>query len=216
MIFLDEIINQFHVPGSDREIISKPYSVDDYVIATEGQMLLMAPKSRFKNSYDVAPMTTASKLKSVIPEQKLQAKISVKELYEKIDAIEKDKVYNHADCEPCDGWGQVDWEFYHNGKTYREQFDCPICDGSGEGEIESTEIIYGFHKKCKIGANGFTIQLLEKILKLAIHLELDEMILLTNEQRKPALFLLGDVKIMLMPVYIDEDFNPLFEIEVVA
>lgn len=32
-------------------------------------------------------------------------------------------------CEACDGDGHVEWEFYHGGRTYDMEADCPVCGG---------------------------------------------------------------------------------------
>lgn len=39
-----------------------------------------------------------------------------------------------AACSACDGSGEVEWEFEHEGRDYDMSAACPICDG--EGRIE--------------------------------------------------------------------------------
>ena len=42
-------------------------------------------------------------------------------------------------CEACDGEGEVEWEFEHNGRTYDMYAACPVCDG--EQTVECTECV---------------------------------------------------------------------------
>ena len=41
----------------------------------------------------------------------------------------------YKDCTECNGEGEVEWEYMDSlGKTHLQDFDCPICGGSGYAE----------------------------------------------------------------------------------
>ncbi len=44
---------------------------------------------------------------------------------ELVDVFEEDEI----DCDACGGCGEVYFDFYHNGKSYEVEADCPVCDG---------------------------------------------------------------------------------------
>lgn len=140
-----------------REAFKKPFSIGEFVYATDGYAIIRVKKEILKEEY---PPYTKPMFKW--PERncdQLVALSTLQEVWGRMPTVEETIMQGeYKDCEECGGEGEVEWEYMDSsGRTYRQDFDCPVCDGSGYAEqpeeaktgrmipdLEAT-IGFGFH-----------------------------------------------------------------------
>jgi hypothetical protein len=198
----ETILNHFTSKEDEAiEWTTKPFSLGNYSAATDSTTLVVTPKIG-----DFIDMS--GKVLPVIPIINMNVAISVKELKEKMSLIPfvdcYDDIEKDNECEACDGFGEVDYIFEYNGKTYEINEDCPICDGSGT--IENKEKIpngkkeYSTEQTIKIGVCHFYNYVLEKLIFVADVLEADTVNIISQTKSNcPCLFQIKEVEVLLMP-----------------
>jgi hypothetical protein len=193
-----------HLTSKEDEAIewtTKPFSLGNYSAATDSVTLVVTPK--IGDFIDMSEIVL-----NVIPKINMNVEISVQELKEKMSLIPfvdcYDDIEKDNECEACDGFGEVDYIFEYNGKTYEINEDCPICDGSGT--IENKEKIpngkkeYSTEQTIKIGVCHFYNYVLEKLIFVADVLEADTVNIISQTKSNcPCLFQIKEVEVLLMP-----------------
>jgi len=124
-IFLDK--------ENSRKEIKKPFVNNGWVAATESHICLLIKPEFLKQTYE--PRVLPNVLK-ILTEPNIDITISRAKLLNGIKAIstEKEKrvISPGVKCRECDGVGEVEWQYCDsNGYDYCEDFECPICHGSG-------------------------------------------------------------------------------------
>lgn len=211
------ILSLFTGPEEYRTWMHSPFVVGEYAVATNGITL----------SYiDKGLMPEVSHLKDKDPEEilsiipKLDGKeliiISSERLKQEIKKCPVVDVTDEEECKCCEGFGEVDFEFYYNGFTYACLDSCPICDG--DGFVEKAENVgknkeYDLNTFCKIGNCTFYIINILKIYKVAKLLKEDHIKLVhQTAYNQCCVFQISDVMIIVMPALIKESDKLVFEI----
>lgn len=184
-----------------RDWMAQPFNVGNKTVSTNAHILIATPlQEGFEDM--------SNKTKEVYPMPFiLENKISVSELKQKLNDFPKVDCFDEEEkkCDACTGFGDVDFEFYHNGKNYESNQDCPVCDGSGVLNIVSKtpngkkELDY--NKFFGIGNSVFNVARIEELLEVAEALDADEITLVNQTQpNKPSLFKIKEVEVLLMPI----------------
>lgn len=140
-----------------KEAFKKPFSAGEFVYATDEYKIIRLKKDILKEEY---PPYTKPMFKW--PEKncdRLVTLSSLQEVWDRMPTVEETIMQGeYKDCEECNGEGEVEWEYMDSsGRTHCQNFDCPVCGGSGYAEqpeeaktgrmipdLETT-IGFGFH-----------------------------------------------------------------------
>jgi hypothetical protein len=202
------LLNRFKSNDYRRDWMTTPFNVENKTVATNGYILIATP---LQEGFD----DLSNKTKGVYPMPFiLDNKISVLELKQKLNDFPKVDCFDEEEkeCDACDGYGEVDFYFSHNGEDYEREEECPVCEGNGIIEkISKTpngkkELDY--NKFFGIGNSVFNVARIEELLEVAETLESDEITLVNQTQpNKASLFKIKEVEILLMPTMCNDLTN---------
>lgn len=120
------------------EELTSPFLNESYggkVMATDGYVLLIVDRKLLRCKYQTYNLKIPSQSYEHI--NRLVSFSAVDEAYNQI-ALEAEMEAadgKEKECPECNGTGTVDWEYTDwEGEIHYHEFDCPICDGSGERE----------------------------------------------------------------------------------
>lgn len=202
------LLNRFKSNDDRRDWMSKPFNVGNRTVSTNAYILISTPlQEGFED--------LSNKTKGVYPiDFNLDTKILVSELKEKLKDFPKVDCFDkeEKECDACDGYGDVYFEFSHNGKDYESNQDCPVCDGIGVFNTVSKkpngkkELDY--NKFFGIGNSVFNVARIEELLEVAETLQSEHITLVNQTQpNKSSLFKIKEVEVLLMPTMCNDLTN---------
>ena len=190
----------------------RPFYKDGYVVATDSAILVRVPHNALKEKFC---MPELKQRLPDFPKPNCDFELPLAKLVEILKSIpEEEQVPVHgtaAECDECGGSGTVEWVYEDSdGEEYREDFNCPICNGRGEVKTKK----YLREWRC-IRIND-TIFLARTLMKLANAMDIAgfDVVKLRNlpNDYTPALMRLGDnVEVIIMPC--TKESNPIREIK---
>ena len=106
-------------------------------------------------------------------------------------------------CPECEGSGEVKYSYTcKNGTTYKEEYDCPVCDGNGEqysDKYNPNPVVFQFNK------TFIRLSLFIPIIEAAKLLKEKEISLTHNAKPSTATkWKLGAMTLLLMPTIFDD------------
>jgi hypothetical protein len=122
--------------------------------------------------------------------------IQIANLKKAIESIPKDA----EKCSACGGDGDVEFTFYHKGKSYEKYETCPICDGEGVAKGKDRRTI-------QVGEDrAFPILNLQNVVLVADKLGVETVkYLVQSPSNWNVKFDFGDVVIITMPISYPEN-----------
>ncbi len=205
---IKKILQSFCSDDELRPWMNYPFSANGKIIATDGYQLIHAGADNVGVDYEES-CNNWDKVKGLMRESNMNFEINVSHIAKLIDSIPKiddfDIIGDDKECEACNGEGEVDAEFYHNGWYYDVTGICPICDGDGllekERKAPNGKKIIDFEAVCKIKNSQFSVSRLNKIIELAIFLSWDVIRLVyQNRDNEMSIFRVGNFDILFMPM----------------
>lgn len=196
-----------------RSILKEPFihENDGRVWASEGRIMIMVNQKCVSGSYKT------NNIGSDLPTRDYNCDfpLSVSDLQDALDRCPKeDEVIitnKKGKCTECDGYGEVDADYYadSNGKYYTISVTCPICDGEGTIEKEEREPtgkkIPQEDSNIKLGKGIFRWYYIRIIIKTCEMLDIEQIRLVrTHETEMSMLELSKDIHIALMPMYVSD------------
>ncbi len=197
---------------AEREWMQKPFNVLDETVSTDGSILTATP--RIGDYPDFTEKVAA--VYPIVPET--NKTINVAELREKMKSFPMVDVLDeeYVDCDACRGDGGVEVEFYHNGKTFDIEVECPVCGGYGnirKGSGEPTgEKIFDYSMCMKIDNVCFKGRYMDKLIKIADILSSDTIIINRDNYKHGFLFSIKNVNVLLMPCIAQELETVVFKV----
>lgn len=192
----DYILSMYVSDDENRPSLTSIFPNDEYYCATDGHILITAKKEKLGIEYTgIANYPNALKL---IKEHKsnetyhFDRTLFLEKLYEAEFKWRK----SHLDCEECSGIGIKECK-YCGSKS-----DCKDCNGTGESdEIKVFSDLELEGQDVKLFDTYFKPNYLNLILKTAFFLEADTITIKYQKEfrNKSFIFLIKDVKILLMP-----------------
>jgi hypothetical protein len=134
-----DLIDLFLDPEGAADLFKQPFIWDDYLYATNGISAIRVPLTNV--DFDIAklPLNISPKLvehfKTITKYQ--SPCILNKAIFELGKRHTKTKkVRDRVACTECNETGTVDWTYSGKTQTHNKEYNCPICDGSGN-EVEA-------------------------------------------------------------------------------
>lgn len=198
------VLNHFVGTSEYRDWMLKPFSSNGRAFSTNGEVLVSI---EMENNF----VDQSKQITSVYPiEYNLDYSISLQLLKEKLSLFPKKDCFDETEskCNACYGSCEVEFEFYHNGKDYTSEQECPVCEG--EGVILKTSSIpngkkeFDYEKYFKIYDIVFNLHKIEDLIWTADVLNVEN-IKLVNQSKNSSLFLIGDVEFLVMGVNCQDD-----------
>lgn len=204
-----------------RKDLLNPFLVEDKIMSSNGHILYIVPYALIGQPYELFPRPNA--ILENIPKPLENPILTVTRAFmnkimtdcPQID--DYDEQGKDVDCDACDGYGNVDYEFEYKLKTYTENLDCPVCDGSGLQEkvekkpngkkIPNPETIIEIHN------SQFFLYNIDILLKICELMESDAVLISQESDMKPSLFQIGETQLLVMPIYKDSEKHPFCSIK---
>ena len=195
---LDKFCDKTHI----KEILTEPFFNTNYneVWSSDGVVLIRINPKVLTNEYP------KKKLDFPKLEVSCNKKITLDAVNQALDDCPK---IDEVECEDCNGSGYVTWEYMDiHGHTHEHEYDCPVCDGTGEIEPERTKKtgkqITDENAVINIGNAYFRARVISKLKFALDFLGITSADLISNPDRWSNEFILDDdIHIALMPMLFD-------------
>lgn len=186
--------------------LSEPFKAINRAMASNGLMLVSLPL------IDNTLPDFEEKVKNIIPtERNLDFSFSVDELKDAIKKFPLGDIFQ--DCDACDGYREVVYEFSHGRKTYEQELECPECKGEGLSKTPTGEKEFKENFLLKIGESFFRPHEISELIWLCDTLcETHINLVYQALKNEPSFFKVGIAEILILPVYKPEDAEVLHEI----
>ena len=202
------LLKKFASNDDMREWMATPFNVGSRTVATKGYCLLSTP---FQEGFT----DRSEKTKTVYPmEHTINKTITVDELKQKLKEFPLIDCFDEIEtkCDSCNGDGEVEFEFYHNSKTYEMEHDCPVCDGQGiintQSKTPNGKKELDYNKFFQIGNCIFNVARVEELIYVADYLKSDVITIVNQtEKNRASLFAIKDVEMLVMPTMCDDVRN---------
>lgn len=212
---LHESLNMFKRYGMSDDWMSRPFSIENHIYATDGIAIFRVNKKLFM---DTSQYLENDKYVSIIKEKFRDDSSSItyyssqrlESVIKKIPLVDEYlETDEQGNCDVCDGFGEVEWEF----EEHTKMDDCPVCDGYGKIEIEKRtptgHKVMDQNIRIRIKNSNFNNELIEKLLRCCKMLGIETFSLIKQTSiNEPTLFrLTDDIEIVLMPVLRNGESN---------
>ena len=180
---------------------------DGRVWATDGHVLIMVNSECVSGKYETRDLGS----KIPVREYNCDESLLISDLQDAIKKCPQEpemKIkYNVVRCPECNGYGEVDVEYYadSDGKYYTISGTCPICDGEGTIEEEEKEPTGNMIPKedilIKFGEGYFKWRLINSIIEACEKLKIEKIRLVrTSISELSIVELSKDIHIGIMPM----------------
>jgi hypothetical protein len=201
---LSEIFNSFVSKDKFKPVLNKPFELNDRIYATDAYSLIRINKKDC--DFTVQPEDSAPNCEAVIPIENMNQLLTIdKDFFEQYKTEDElTELGEDVECETCDGFGEVEWEFQH----YTELFDCPVCKGDCYTErvknIKTGNKTFG-KDLVKIKEAYLDINKFYKILETKEKLGEPLYLIHQSTPNKAVLFRVGICEILIMPYMYNND-----------
>lgn len=208
-----ELLNIFCDKNNEREALREPFYNPNFnkVWGIDGYTLIqITPNVLTKEypKYEFRIIGLDSPCKKVVSVEAINKAL---ETCPKVD--EEIVVRGAVECEECGGTGEVYWEYTDNsGHTHEHEFDCPVCDGTGESTHQKTKKtgkqIIKEDAVINIGKAYFFAKNVSKLKVAMDFLDITSVELTYNSPKAPNQFVINDdIRIFLMPIFFGDNHH---------
>lgn len=200
-----EILKMFVGNQDNRQHFHKPFTIENKAISTDAIQLCMMDINKVEGAFEAQEQKYVNGILGVIPQvENMNLEIKIEDLNNifKDIAVEPKMIPNgkYLPCAECDGDGVVEWEY----NSYTNDFDCPVCDGHGDNGkpqlIPSNQNQFVSGSYIEIHKTNFDCNLIQKIIDVAMILEIDMIKLVCESDQHSFVFMVDDVTIITMPI----------------
>lgn len=204
-----------------RQWMNKPFLYKDKVYATDAHIMCCVPTSLVEAEYSPIEHSHPENVvcvmsKPIEPLLRLTlAEIkAIKESCPMVDDYDEKGEEKQCDC--CDGYGTVEYEFSYKKDYFTEEHDCPICKGDGKAEtkvkVPNGKKVIDDKAMVQIGLSYFGMEWFKVLVEICEIMESDAVLVSGQISNKPSLFQIGDILFLIMPTYYDGvEVNPFFK-----
>ncbi len=152
-----------------RKNIQKPLNCGDYVAATDGVAALFVPKLAVNGDFGEPVDSVLNILRPISDLSDNGAeKIPLHNLEKVMKKIPKILEVTVKDCNTCEGFGAVEWEF----EGHTKDGDCPVCDGEGgSSSVNPDKQVLDDEYTVFYKSFYFSIEYFDLIIKIASELK---------------------------------------------
>lgn len=183
---------------------------DGRVWATDAYIMIMVNPNCVSDKYETKDLGS----KIPVREYNCDESLLVSDLQNAINRCPQEtemKIkYNVVQCPECNGYGEVDVEYYadSDGKYYTISGTCPICDGDGTIQEEEREPTGNMIPKedslIKFGKGYFKWYYIDTIIEVCKKLKIEKIKLVRTSISELSLIELSrDIHIAIMPMLLD-------------
>jgi len=192
-IITKKMLEPFTSKDGSRPALERIFRQNDYVIASDGHVLVRIPEGTVENYADI-PIQEMPHVSAIVPTETPLDVTLTKALIEKKLKLAP-QVKGKVTCEECNGSGNVEW--YHDGKDgvqYTKSFKCPVC--MGKGWTEETENLVPDPEQLFSFSGGFmNPECLNDIIKVMNTFGVAKMKIRATDNYK-VMFAIGDIQIL--------------------
>lgn len=201
---MEELFNLFVSKDRYYERYHKPFAYKDKIGATDAYSMIVTNATNV--DFEITNTHVPPNLDASLPKENTNELIVVdKDAWEALKTEDElIQITPEVECEECEGEGEVTWGYRH----YAEDFDCPVCNGSG---VEQKAIYDKTGNKAvgkslvKIKDAYFDAKLFQRILSVRDFEMSDLYLVYHRDSRSAAMFRCGIFDMLLMPILIQED-----------
>ena len=117
---------------------------------------------------------------------------------------------NFEECDACDGFGKVKFEFEYDNETYYHSADCPICNGTGKMELLLAKPDYRYGVKFESDTWPIKQKYLSKLIHTMELLDTDTATLVYVDTQIHKFQLVDGIEIMFCAYHPKQEFEDLF------
>lgn len=201
---LNQIFDLFVGTDDHRAALLYPFEIKGKIYATDAHSMVFIDKKYC--DFDIENPFNPPNCEAVIPMENMSKFLKIEQSF--FDQYKTEDEYivteKREACAECNGSGQVEWEY----ENHTKKDDCPECAGSGDGELEKVKSgnkTFSENLLFKIDDTFFAAKMFYRLLQVKKLLESEIIVLSKSGKHKAYLFSIGICKILLMPVYHDED-----------
>lgn len=199
----EEILQLFVSKEDFREWMKTPFLVGNKAVATDAHFLVAVPE--WNGNYEQSNKA-ASAYPMFVDFRKEYSIEQFKDAIAQVPLVDGfDEEIKVDECDECNGEGEVEFEYYANGKYYYHDADCPVCEGEGQTEV-TKQIPNGTKvpdstKQIRIRLGCFSIEAVQRLIKVAELLN-EKTVTLVNQKgnNSAAMFHVGQCEVLLMPL----------------
>ena len=208
-----ELLNKFCDKTHIKAILTEPFFNTNHneVWSSDGIVLIRINPKVLTNEYPKKKLGTPELECPCNKKITLEAVNQALDECPKID--EEIVIQDVVECEDCNGSGYVTWEYMDiHGHTHEYEYDCPVCDGTGEIEPEITKKtgkqIADENAVINIGNAYFMAMVINKLKFAMDFLRITSVKLTHNSNRAANEFVLNDdIRIIIMPMLFDDSYT---------
>ena len=196
-----------------RSLLKEPFvhENDGRVWASEGHIMIMVNQKCVSGEYK----THGIGCELPVRDYNCDFPLSISDLQDALDRCPQEHeviiTNKKVKCTECDGYGEVDADYYadSNGKYYTISGTCPICDGEGTIKKEEREptgnMIPKENSNIELGKGIFRWYHIRTIIKTCEMIDIKQLRLVRTHEEEMSMFELSkDIHIALMPMYVSD------------
>lgn len=217
---LEVLFSMFVSKDKDRPKMLTPFEDDGKVCATDCQVLIRADKELCNFEFQKQTTGHIIDTNAVFPQRNTNKKVEIVDYDFEKYRTEDEQVWtgNNVECGCCKGDGSFTEYIYYKNKSYDAEYDCPVCEGTGNEEQEKL-VLTGKkileNKPVKVGNSYINIAFMELLKIACLHLEEDAYIVSQHDPSKANVFQVGVAEILVMPLAYHSYQEPCEEIKLV-
>ena len=201
---MEELFNLFVSKDRLWERYHKPFVYKDKIGATDTYSMIVTNATNV--SFEITNTHVPPNLDASLPKENTNELIVVdKDAWEALKTEDElIEITPEIECKECEGEGEVEWTY----KYHTEDFDCPVCNGSGieqKAAYDKTGNKVVGKSLVKIKDAYFDAKLFQRILSVSDFEKKDLYLMSYRDKRSAAMFRCGIFYMLLMPILASED-----------
>lgn len=204
--------------GSDadeKRDLSKPFINSGHYVASDASILIALPTDKAVIDEIKESENTPNVSRVLNYKEDQNRTFDIKQLMKSIIIEEIDEeiyVGEDVECDECEATGWVEWHYdSKSGRTYDDNHDCPVCDGSGLSErakkIKTGKSIANPRQRLILFDTILAYKYIKTLSEACEIIGTDQVTKVCGTARTGSVFKVGDFTIIIMPIVEDGYFK---------
>lgn len=191
----------------DHLAFQKPFIQNGNVWATDKKVALCLSKAHCDFDADIDYINIGYDMNELLhPPNTQRVLIIDKSDFDKFKTEDELIIFPAVPCRACKGHRNVVWKFEFNGWEYKQEFECPSCEGSGNFLDEKKEPTgnktFG-NADVKLGGVYFNMNRFYKLIEVQEVMGGEIILTYADEKNGARQFQIGKATVLLMPNFLD-------------